>query len=59
MDERQLVELGHRFEEAFNTADWAAYAAPLTEATLYESPRVNARVNGHVDLPLGGHEISR
>lgn len=43
MDERQLVELGNHLEEAFNTGDWDAYAAPLTEATLYESPRVSAR----------------
>ena len=43
MDERQLVELGQRLEEAFNTADWESYAAPLTGATIYESPRVNAR----------------
>ena len=43
MDEQQLIELGHRLEEAFNGGDWAAYSAPMTNDTLYESPRASAR----------------
>lgn len=43
MDEQHLIELGNRLEEAFNAGDWDAYAAPLTDDTLYASPRLNAR----------------
>ena len=43
MDEKQLVELGRRIEEAFRAADWEAYAAPMTDETQYESPRFSAR----------------
>jgi|SRR5712692_2800071 len=43
MNERQLIELGERLEEAFNTSDWATYSVALTDNTLLESPRIQAR----------------
>lgn len=43
MNERQLIELGERMEEAFNTSDWATYSVALTDNTLLESPRIQAR----------------
>lgn len=43
VDERELIELGERLEEAFNANDWAAYAARMTNDTLFESPRMRGR----------------
>jgi predicted ester cyclase len=43
MDEQQLVELGERLEHAFNKSDWATYSAAMTNNTLLESPRIQAR----------------
>jgi len=43
MDEQQLIELGDRLEDAFNTSDWATYSAPMTSNTFLESPRIQAR----------------
>jgi predicted ester cyclase len=43
MDEQQLIELGERLEAAFNTSDWATYSAAMTNNTLLESPRIQAR----------------
>ena len=33
MDEQQLIELGQRLVEAFNTSDWATYSAAMLEAS--------------------------
>jgi len=43
MDSQKLIELGERMAEAFNSSDWGAYSAPMTNDTLYESPRAQAR----------------
>src|ERR1700680_566140 len=43
MDEQQLIELGQRLEQAFNTSDWATYSAAMTNNTLLESPRIQPR----------------
>jgi hypothetical protein len=43
MDEQQLIELGHRLEDAFNTSDWPTYTAAMTKTTVLESPRIQAR----------------
>jgi predicted ester cyclase len=43
MDSQKLIELGERLAKAFNSSDWGAYSAPMTNDTLYESPRAQAR----------------
>lgn len=43
MDEQQLIELGQRLEDAFNTSDWATYSSAMTNNTVLDSPRVQAR----------------
>jgi predicted ester cyclase len=43
MDDQQLIELGQRLVDAFNTSDWASYSAAMTNNTLWDSPRGQAR----------------
>jgi len=43
MDSQKLIELGERLAKAFNSSDWGAYSAAMTNDTLYESPRAQAR----------------
>jgi len=43
MDSEKLIELGERLAKAFNSSDWGAYSAAMTDDTLYESPQAQAR----------------
>jgi predicted ester cyclase len=43
MDSEHLIELGERLAKAFNSSEWGAYSAAMTNDTLYESPRAQAR----------------
>jgi len=43
MDSEKLIELGERLAKAFNSSDWGAYSAAMTDGTLYESPQAQAR----------------